>query len=204
MRLRHRSALEYSLALMPPAAAPIPRHRDAPPDDGRGDTWEAAAAAAAPLAGAAGGGLSNGSSSQCHHDSRLTASELLLSKAASVAAGGCREVPGSPHSEGPVSSPTSSTRSGPTHSSSRGGYFQSSSNSAAGGSQQPRVTCLVFLNPDWDKEGGGVLRLWPPVNPLRNMAAASTAGGGGGGRRSPSSSDAGTTFSDYSDCSSLR
>jgi hypothetical protein len=193
MRLRHRSALEYSLALLQPAAAPIPRHRDAPPDDGRGDTWEAAAGAGS------GAGVSAG------QQDRLTASELLLNKAAG---GACRDVPGSPLSEGPgVSSPTSSTRSGPTHSSSaRGGYFHNSSSSggAGGGSQQPRVTCLVFLNPDWDKEGGGVLRLWPPVNPLRNMAAASTAGGGGGGRRSPSSSDAGTTFSDYSDCSSLR
>jgi hypothetical protein len=64
-----------------------------------------------------------------------------------------------------------------------------------------RVSMFVFLNPDWDKEGGGVVRLWPPMRPTGppSTAAASAA------RRSPTSSDAGTTFSEVSDCgSSLR
>lgn len=59
---------------------------------------------------------------------------------------------------------------------------------------------FVFLNPDWDKECGGVVRLWPPMRPTGppSTAAASAA------RRSPTSSDAGTTFSEISDCGSLR
>jgi hypothetical protein len=62
------------------------------------------------------------------------------------------------------------------------------------------VSMFVFLNSDWDKDGGGVVRLWPPMRPTGppSTAATSTA------RRSPTSSDAGTTFSEISDCGSLR
>jgi hypothetical protein len=63
-----------------------------------------------------------------------------------------------------------------------------------------RVSMFVFLNADCDRECGGVVRLWPPTRPTGppSTAAASAA------RRSPTSSDAGTTFSELSDCGSLR
>jgi hypothetical protein len=70
--------------------------------------------------------------------------------------------------------------------------------------QQRRVSLFVFVNPDWDKEGGGGLRLWPPQRPVGPPSATASAAASAAARRSPTSSDAGTTFSEISDCGSLR
>jgi hypothetical protein len=67
--------------------------------------------------------------------------------------------------------------------------------------QQRRVSLFVFVNPDWDREGGGGLRLWPPQRPVGPPSATAASAAA---RRSPTSSDAGTTFSEISDCGSLR
>lgn len=66
--------------------------------------------------------------------------------------------------------------------------------------QARRVSIFVFVNHDWDRDHGGGLRLWPPQRPVGTSSAAVSAAA----RRSPTSSDAGTTFSEISDCGSLR
>jgi hypothetical protein len=160
MRLKQRSAAEYSLALLPPGAAPVPRHQDALPEDGSSDVHDGGAGVSSePEPGSSAGSSSYG---------------MMSAAAGAGAAGG-------------------------------GGGGGGGSAAAAGG--QPRVTILVFLNADWERDGGGVLRLWPPLRGHLGGGGGGggAAGGGGtGGRRSPTSSDAGTTFSELSECSSLR
>ena len=154
MRLKQRGAAEYTLALLPPGTAPVPRHRDALPEDGTSDMPDGCA----------------GASSEPEPGSSAGSSSYGIILPAAAAAGGPAAAGG-----------------------------------AVTGGGQPRVTILVFLNSDWEREGGGALRLWPPLR--GHLGAAATGGGaagGTGGRRSPTSSDAGTTFSELSECSSLR
>lgn len=62
-----------------------------------------------------------------------------------------------------------------------------------------RVTCMVCCNPEWEKEHGGVVRVWPPRRSLGPSHGA-------GGRRSLTGSEAGTSqlSEDRSDTYSLR
>lgn len=66
-----------------------------------------------------------------------------------------------------------------------------------GASHQRRVTAVVFCNSDWDRDQGGILRLWPPVRVPGAMQASAVR------TRSTASSDCGTTLSEPSDCGSL-
>ena len=62
---------------------------------------------------------------------------------------------------------------------------------------QRRVTAIAYCN-EWDKEHGGVLRVWPPKKSTNPAVSASRRS------RSPVGSEAGTSFSGVSDTSSLR
>lgn len=66
------------------------------------------------------------------------------------------------------------------------------------GSVARRVTAWVFANADWERDQGWAMRLWPP------QRQALMGVYGALGRRSPTSSDAGTSYSEASESSSLR
>jgi hypothetical protein len=58
------------------------------------------------------------------------------------------------------------------------------------------VTAVVACNADWEREQGGVLRLWPPQ---KLQHAGSSVGQPPQQRRSPAGSEAGTSeFSEFS------
>lgn len=63
-----------------------------------------------------------------------------------------------------------------------------------------RVTAMVCCNADWEREGGGAIRIWPP----RRAPPAAVSVSGRMSRRSPAGSDAGTSYSEASDSYSLR
>ncbi len=65
-----------------------------------------------------------------------------------------------------------------------------------GSDEQRRVTAVVFCNADWEREHGGVFRLWPPQ---KLQHGASSVGQPPQQRRSPAGSEAGTSeYSGYS------
>lgn len=180
MRLKQRGRAEYALALLPAGAASLPRRRDALPDDGCGYLT-------AP--------------SQLQQQQQLAAP-----LGAGVAAAGCASsiaISGSNcASSGPSSPPAAAIASAAA--------AATAAVIAAEPSLLRRVSIFVFLNPNWEKEGGGCLRLWPPQRQSMlqqggpgGAAAAAAAASATSGRRSPTSSDAGTTFSEgASECSS--
>jgi len=69
---------------------------------------------------------------------------------------------------------------------------------ASSGQGARRITCIVCCNTDWDREQGGMVRVWPPRRTL--------GGPGGHGRRSLTGSEAGMSqlSEDRSDTYSLR
>jgi Rps23 Pro-64 3,4-dihydroxylase Tpa1-like proline 4-hydroxylase len=62
---------------------------------------------------------------------------------------------------------------------------------------QRRVTAIAYCN-EWEREHGGVLRVWPPQKATNSAVSASRRS------RSPTGSEGGTSFSEVSDTSSLR
>lgn len=174
VRLRSKGNADYCLCQLPSGSLPVPRHKDALPDDGR------------------------------HEGSSTPSSSQAMTAAGSAAAGAGAAVSGScppaqqqqPMQSLPQQQDGVQQASDPPPPPAAG----AGSSAAHLGPSARRVSMFVFLNPDWDKEYGGIVRLWPPQRPTGppSTAAASAA------RRSPTSSDAGTTFSEISDCGSLR
>lgn len=172
VRLRSKGAAEYCLCQLPSGSLPVPRHRDALPDDGRSTgSVQTQQPAAAP---------SSLATARQHQQQQLF-----------------NGLPAEGHI---VNEPN-----GCTAAAAAAGDLPLAQQQAA--QLQPmqavrRVSVFVFVNADWEREGGGGLRLWPPqrgpVGPPSATAASAAA------RRSPTSSDAGTTFSEISDCGSLR
>ncbi|KAF8073219.1 Abcb9 [Scenedesmus sp. PABB004] len=206
VRLRSKGAAEYALCQLPPGAAHVPRHRDALPDDGRGSGIAAAAALpppqqshvkwAAPPPPPAGAEphVAGSTSSSCSELSATGGPQ----QAAPPAPGARQQQPqlqpqqAQPQQQQQAQQPQQA----------QAAPALAAQQLALSGPAARRVSIFVFVNHDWDREHGGGLRLWPPqrpVGPPSATAASATA------RRSPTSSDAGTTFSEISDCgSSLR
>jgi hypothetical protein len=183
VRLKQRGRAEYALALVPAGGASLPRHRDALPDDGCG-YLTAPQQLAAPAAVGPGGACAS---------------------AAAGATGG--QAPG-----GGAAAAVAGAAAGLAAAAANAAAAAAAAVVSADPTLLRRVSIFVFLNPNWEREGGGCLRLWPPQRQSmlqQGGAGGGAAGGGaaGGGaaasRRSPTSSDAGTTFSEgASECSS--
>jgi hypothetical protein len=184
VRLRSKGSAEYCLCQLPSGCLPVPRHKDALPDDGRqeGSSTPSASSHAAAV---------GGSSPPASHTA-----------AAGLCGSSSPQILQSPSSPQILQSPSAPQQQSQQDGMQQQGCASAAAVAAAGalGPSARRVSMFVFLNSDWDKDGGGVVRLWPPMRPTGppSTTAASAA------RRSPTSSDAGTTFSEISDCGSLR
>lgn len=214
VRLRDKGSAEYCLSQLPAGTATVPRHIDALPDDGRGSSSSSsnqphqqqqqpngiaeAAVATGNTAAQQQQQQQNGSgepaaasssgSSQVQQNGSVDPSPAAGSSSSQVQQKGTAE------SAAAAASADSSSPLQPQQQQQQGQLLLQ-------GQLSRRVTIFVFLNADWDREHGGGLRLWPPQRPV---GPSSTAAASGAARRSPTSSDAGTTFSEISDCGSLR
>ncbi len=226
MRLKQRGRAEYALAVLPAGGASVPRHRDALPDDGAGYLTAVAAAAQTlqqapqqqqqqqqqqqPHAGAGSHGTAAAAAGggQCQQQPQAASGGASCNGSAyAAAAAGVNG--GSPIAAAAAAAVAASPAAALSPAAASAAAAAAASAVAADPSLLRRVSIFVFLNPNWERDGGGCLRLWPP----QRQSMLQQGGGGGGaavgagsaaaGRRSPTSSDAGTTLSEGpSECGS--